>query len=51
MINIKNISTLIAAIACGANAVAIETNIQSSTSTSATKTSISSNDELLLETG
>ena len=32
MINIRNTSTLIAAIACAANAVAIGTNIQSSTS-------------------
>jgi len=52
MINIKNISTLIAAIACGANAVALETSIQSSTSASDTEiVSISAEDKLLLKTG
>ena len=51
MITIRNTSTLIAAIACAANAVGVETKIQSSTSASATYTSISDNDELLLETG
>ena len=47
MINIRNTSSLIAAIAYAANAL----NLQSSASASATYTSISKNDELLLTTG
>ena len=47
MINIRNTSTLIAAIACAANAL----NLQSSASASATYTEISNDDQLLLKTG
>ena len=47
MINIRNTSTLIAAVACAANAL----NLQSSASASATYTSISADDELLLKSG
>merc|ERR1719418_428867 len=51
MMNKLNASTLIAAIACTANGLAIKTNLESSASASATYTSISESDELLLSTG
>ena len=51
MMNKLNASTLIAAIACTANGLAIKTNLESSASATATYTSISENDELLLQTG
>jgi len=51
MINIRNTSTLIAAIACAANALAVRTNLQSSASACSAKTSISKDDELLLKSG
>ena len=49
MITIRNTSTLISAIVCAANALAVSTKLQSSAS--ATYTSISKDDELLLKTG
>ena len=54
MINIRNTSSLIAVIACAVNAVPVRTTnpeLESRTSTSATYTTISRHDELLLETG